>query len=336
MEWYYALNDQRMGPVSESEFLRLIANGEVRPETLVWREGMTEWQPCREVAPPTPSPAAMCSDCGAMFPENELITIDGGRVCAACKPVFLQRLREGVDTAEPADRLLGSKLLTLPEVLALSWSVWVKNFGVIVLLTLLMAIPTNLILQAVAPGADAAPRDIGRFIRVTVLLQLLLGSVSVMSIAYVVSESFTGRQVGFGEALKHAFSRWPSAVGTGFLENIIIGCLFLLLIVPGVIWLGYYTFSIYVVSLRNLGGKRALDYSKELVRGRWWRVVGFVFAVLVITVFPLMLVQSAIPSENTIISFITSTLGDVATSFMTVAIGVIFLNLDTLQQAGRL
>lgn len=336
MDWYYALNDQRMGPVSEAEFLRLIASGEVRPETLVWREGMTSWQPCREVQPPTPSPAAMCSDCGAMFPEDELITIDGRRVCAVCKPAFLQRVREGVDLTVPADHVLDTRLLTLSEVLAMSWTLWLKNIGVIVLLTLLTAIPTNLILEAVAPGVDATPRDVGRFIRVTMLLQLLLSSVSALGIAYLVSESISGREVRLGAALKHAFTRWPAAVGTGFIENIILIFLLLLLIVPGIIWLGYYTFSLYVVALRQLAGKQALDYSKDLVRGRWWHVVGFVFAVIGLTVVPWILLQSALPSDNPIVSFVTSTLGDVATSFMAVAIGVLFLNLDALKQAGRL
>jgi hypothetical protein len=325
-----------MGPVSEGELLHLIANGEVRPETLVWREGMAAWQPCREVQPVAPGPAGVCSECGAILPEDELITIDGLRVCAACKPAFLQRMREGVDTAATADRVLDAKLLTLQEVLALSWTVWLRNFGVIALLMLLTAIPTNLILEAVAPAADATPRDFGRFIRVTMLLQLLLGSLSAMGIAYVVAEAVAGREVRFGAALKHAFSRWLAAVGTGFLENIILACLFLLLIVPGIIWLGYYTFSIYVVALRELAGKRALDYSKDLVRGRWWRVVGFVFTLLAMTVFPLILLQSAFPSDNRIVWFVTSTLGDLVTSFMTVAIGLLFLNLDALKQAGRL
>jgi hypothetical protein len=336
MDWYYAVNDQRMGPVSEAEFLRLIASGEVRPETLVWREGMTAWQPCREVQPAALGPVGVCSDCGAILPEDELVTIDERRVCAACKPAFLQRMREGVETAAPADRVLDSKRLTLSELLALSWSVWLKNFGVIVLLTLLTSIPTNLILQAVTLGAEATPRELGRFIRVVMLLQLLLGSLSTMGIAYSVAESISGREVRFGAALRHAFSRWLAAVGTGFLENIILVFLFLLLIVPGIIWLGYYTFSIYVVALRDLAGKRALDYSKDLVRGRWWRVVGFVFAVLAMTVFPLILVQLIVPSDDTIIAFVTSTLGDVLTSFLIVAIGVLFLNLDSLKQAGRL
>ena len=51
MEWYYANHGQRQGPVSPEDFARLVAGGTVREDTLVWRAGMSAWQPWREVAP---------------------------------------------------------------------------------------------------------------------------------------------------------------------------------------------------------------------------------------------------------------------------------------------
>ena len=37
-----------------------------------------------------------CSECGREFREDELITFGNSLVCAECKPLFVQRLREGV------------------------------------------------------------------------------------------------------------------------------------------------------------------------------------------------------------------------------------------------
>ena len=54
MQWYYALNGQRLGPIGENEFARLVTDGVIRPETLVWRQGMANWQPYREIAPAAP------------------------------------------------------------------------------------------------------------------------------------------------------------------------------------------------------------------------------------------------------------------------------------------
>jgi uncharacterized RDD family membrane protein YckC len=56
MPWYYANNDQRLGPVSESEFARLVREKIIRDDTLVWRHGMADWKRYAEVAPTLPPP----------------------------------------------------------------------------------------------------------------------------------------------------------------------------------------------------------------------------------------------------------------------------------------
>jgi uncharacterized RDD family membrane protein YckC len=45
VEWFYAVNDDRRGPISDGEFEVLISNGTIRPGTLVWRQGMADWLP---------------------------------------------------------------------------------------------------------------------------------------------------------------------------------------------------------------------------------------------------------------------------------------------------
>ncbi len=45
MEWFYAVNDERRGPIADSEMEVLVANGTIRPSTLVWRQGMADWAP---------------------------------------------------------------------------------------------------------------------------------------------------------------------------------------------------------------------------------------------------------------------------------------------------
>lgn len=63
--WYYANNHQRQGPVSESEFNRLAAEGIIHADTLVWRQGMANWQRYAEVAPPPPLPSTLPPVMGA-------------------------------------------------------------------------------------------------------------------------------------------------------------------------------------------------------------------------------------------------------------------------------
>jgi uncharacterized RDD family membrane protein YckC len=107
MKWYYADAGRQVGPVDETQLDDLVRSGAVRDDTLVWREGMANWQPhsaVRGASQPSPIPAAavavavetrFCSECGRQHPVNEMVTIGTATVCAQCKPLYLQRMREG-------------------------------------------------------------------------------------------------------------------------------------------------------------------------------------------------------------------------------------------------
>jgi len=107
MKWYYADAGRQVGPVEEAQLDELLRTGVIRDDTLVWREGMANWQPHASVrgpAKPQPIPAAavpisaetrFCSECGRPYPVTELVTIGTATVCAQCKPLFMQRMREG-------------------------------------------------------------------------------------------------------------------------------------------------------------------------------------------------------------------------------------------------
>ena len=63
MNWHYAQDGAPKGPVDEEAVRSEIARGVVRPDTLVWKEGMPDWRPASEFfdfsgAPPPPPPLA--------------------------------------------------------------------------------------------------------------------------------------------------------------------------------------------------------------------------------------------------------------------------------------
>jgi len=130
MSWYYAQADESKGPIPEAEFLQLIAQGVIQPPTLVWKEGMDRWQPWADLQPrfvsgapasgPTPGdpmaggpvpPQAGQSTCVAClqpFAEEDLILLAGRKVCAGCKPTYLQKLQEGAVGWNAAGAAAGS------------------------------------------------------------------------------------------------------------------------------------------------------------------------------------------------------------------------------------
>lgn len=109
MEWYYMQGDQRVGPIPDRELDERIQNGLIPPQTLVWRQGMTTWRPLADAradsVPPPLVPGAgesagnPCAECGRLFPPSEMIRYGNTYICAGCKPVFLQKLKEGIQPA---------------------------------------------------------------------------------------------------------------------------------------------------------------------------------------------------------------------------------------------
>src|SRR5437016_2075482 len=51
MTWYYASGGQQLGPVDEAALDDLVRQGVVRDDTLVWKSGMSGWQPHGTVRP---------------------------------------------------------------------------------------------------------------------------------------------------------------------------------------------------------------------------------------------------------------------------------------------
>lgn len=113
MNWYYVEDGRQIGPVADEQLPLLFQTGRINDDTLVWREGMPDWTAYRQLrpassplppgAPPLPpfvqsvpgAGAVRCAECGNTFPAGDTIQYGAVNICAACKPVFLQRLAEG-------------------------------------------------------------------------------------------------------------------------------------------------------------------------------------------------------------------------------------------------
>jgi hypothetical protein len=123
MQWFYAQNNQQSGPVSDVELDQLAQAGVIQLDTLVWREDMPTWQPYRTVRVPLPSPApsglppvidqALCTECQRAFGKADLIRYENLFVCATCKPIFFQKLQEGITPGGSAAIWRSGKFLVM-------------------------------------------------------------------------------------------------------------------------------------------------------------------------------------------------------------------------------
>src|SRR5260221_6037424 len=105
MAWYYVLNGASHGPVTETEIRSMREQNVVAHDTPVWTDGMAEWVPFERSTLSGAGSAGIppvfthtCAECGKAFPEGEMLQYENAWVFAACKPVFFQRIKEGVAT----------------------------------------------------------------------------------------------------------------------------------------------------------------------------------------------------------------------------------------------
>lgn len=92
MSWYYAQGKERLGPVEDGEFQRLLEQGVITDETLIWRDGLPGWQPRKVVAIPG---IVTCTACRRSVAEADSFLLQEKPYCGTCKPQILQRIQEG-------------------------------------------------------------------------------------------------------------------------------------------------------------------------------------------------------------------------------------------------
>jgi hypothetical protein len=100
MSWYYASEGKQVGPVEQEELSRLVTAGVIKGDTLVWQQGMPEWKAYAQVLGASGAVDGRCEVCLKQFTPDELVRLDNRMVCATCKPLVLQRIREGAASGD--------------------------------------------------------------------------------------------------------------------------------------------------------------------------------------------------------------------------------------------
>ncbi|MDH6331483.1 putative RDD family membrane protein YckC [Stenotrophomonas sp. 1278] len=81
-EWYYAEGQQRQGPLEVTEIRQRFQRGQLNLDTLVWREGMGQWAPLRqmveELGLQTLADASTSPATGGFDLRNDYAAIDNG------------------------------------------------------------------------------------------------------------------------------------------------------------------------------------------------------------------------------------------------------------------
>lgn len=218
-----------------------------------------------------------------------------------------------------------TKLFGIGDLLGEGWTIYRANVKTILLVVLCIYIPIDLILSFVPQNIQ-----LQLYYLAVRILEFFIGIIATLAIAVITEKTIEDERVDWKEALNFALSKWTKAIGTGFLSGIQIFGFTLLFIIPGIIYSLYYFFWDYVVALRDRSGSEALEYSKDLVEGQWWRIfwISTVFSLVAIALSLGISYSASLISSNQLFSIIPNILIDILGSFFTVTYVLLFLNND--------
>lgn len=129
------------------------------------------------------------------------------------------------------------------------------------------------------------------------------------------------------DTLAHAWRKlWPY-IWTSILQTICLLWLFLLLIIPGLIFAVYRYFTLYVVLYHHKSGMSALQESKAIVQGRWRKTLGYMLLIWLIAALIIMAVSWLIGIGAQLVgdTMIAEQLAQIFSNFLQVCIVVVLV-----------
>jgi hypothetical protein len=158
-----------------------------------------------------------------------------------------------------------------------------------------------------------------------------LSLVVFIGIAYIVEKSIQAQEIRLSNVLKFSLSKIIDVFWVNILTGVIILGWSLLLIVPGIIWSNFYAFTLAIVSLRETKGMAALEASKRLVMGQWWRVFAYhvsIGALAILVNLPVFILAKKVVDFDFLYVFVPLTFFNFVGAITFIMIVVLFLNTE--------
>jgi hypothetical protein len=242
--------------------------------------------------------------------------------------------------------IIGSKNMQLGDYFTEGWEIFKKHLETIVyfvgILTLAVSsiyyfMPNSEEVEGYSSGSvDFSSGEVWEYFAYSTILIIgvgLLTSIVHLGIIHLTKQDLDGQKVPFQEIINVGLSRWWANFVTGLIMVIMLIPLFLLFFIPGLIFAVFWTFMVQVVVLKGLSGMEALNYSKRLVSGQWWKVFWTVFMVTLGIGVISWVVNALFATlfDGFALLIFSNMLSSILEIYSIIVLTVFFLNLDTIK-----
>jgi hypothetical protein len=184
---------------------------------------------------------------------------------------------------------------TLGQILSQAWDIYRANAAKLLTIVAIVVVPLSLI-SAILTGVIFEPEvvrtgqvvlsteQLGRsFIgylfvgAIGGLISVLIAAMLQAATARAAALAAIGDPVDVQTSYRYGFRRLGSVILISLLVGVIVAVGFLLLIVPGIIFLVFLSVAIPALIVEDRRGTDALGRSWNLVQGDWWHALGVIF-----------------------------------------------------------
>jgi hypothetical protein len=284
--WYYTDNGERHGPISQPGIKSLYAQHSITPDTLVWQEGMEDWQPLHatplandlQIALPDGDSWEKCAFSGDRCRRSQMVQIDGWWIGFEHKDDAVEFLKQGgtLPVGEIDNPFKGNT--DLGHLITSSWRLLAPCLPSAIALHLAVWIPGNLAISYM-DTFHFSENEVYRSFQFNGWVQSLWGNLAVGGILYMLCQQILGRPCTFGNAVGAAFSNWGRLWVASFISGLMMIVGFLLLIIPGLIVLVRTTFANSAAVDAQMSGSSAVQESWDVSKGSFWLIFGYILIV---------------------------------------------------------
>jgi hypothetical protein len=190
---------------------------------------------------------------------------------------------------------------TLGEILSAAFNIYKANASKLLLIVAVVVVPLSFI-SALFSGVvfagskhtvllfgkqvEVIDRSFGLFVAgalVTAVISVIISAALQAAILRAAAQATIGDPVDPEESYRFGFKR----LGSVFLVSLLVGLAvaggFILLVIPGIIFLVLFSVSVPVLIVENRRGREAMRRSWNLAKGYFWHALGVILVAAIIT-----------------------------------------------------
>lgn len=163
-------------------------------------------------------------------------------------------------------------MLSVSKLLQLTWNLYKKNLQVFLGYSAWILVPYIFII--IVKMIPLETTISGSVINLLLAAQVMATIWIVIVTTVVTSAVIRKKRLKLDNLGRKAFTRMLPVIAVVILSLIIMAGGLILLVIPGLIFSVWYCFAAQEIILRNKRGWDAMNESRALVRGRFWKIVG--------------------------------------------------------------